>query len=112
MPERKFSPRQIVVLKAVRDGKVWEHYPIGNDPIYSDMDRGPDSPRPRYSKVTDAIQVLYSYSLVRLSNQRAHFKDARKWEITDDGIRLLEEEAKWVPRKRGRPRKTAVASKT
>ena len=112
MPERKFSPRQIVVLKAVRDGKVWEHYPIGNDPIYSDMDRGPDSPRPRYSKVTDAIELLRRYSLVKLSNQRAHFKDARKWEITDDGISLLEKEANAVPRKRGRPKKAIVANRT
>lgn len=90
MPQRKWSARQIEVLKAVQDGKVWERYPE-SEPVYSDMDRGVGSKSPRHSKVTKVVNLLESYSLIKLSGVKAHFHDARQWAITEDGLTTLEE---------------------
>lgn len=90
MPQRKWSPRQIEVLKAVQDGKVWERYPE-NEPVYSDMDRGVGTKLPRHSKVTKVVNLLESYSLIKLSTTKAKFHDARQWVITEDGLTTLEE---------------------
>lgn len=87
MPLRKWSPRQIEVLQAVRDGKVWERYPEGK-PVYSDMDRG-SGKTPRHSTVTRTARLLESYSLIKLSGTRAKFHEACQWEITDSGLEEL-----------------------
>lgn len=98
----KVSLRQLMVLQAVQNGMVKQHFPIGmKDPIYSEMDMGPGTKPRRYMKITATTRALEHADLIWLAppEQEFHYKASRVWRLTDAGAEVLKQTADAAPDK-------------
>ena len=87
----RMTPTRLALLRAVRDGRVERRYSWAvRDVLLADR------ARPR---VVDArMQELYDHNLARVGGLRDGYHDARVWELTATGERVLAEHPETPPR--------------
>jgi hypothetical protein len=93
MAELKATKTRLALLQAVADGNVTQRYPLMPEPIYSELDRGPNAGLggSRYLRVTTRIDDLERVGWVRLGKRAisSWSKSPRRWELTDAGRAVL-----------------------
>lgn len=81
---------RLELLRAVADGRVWQHYPLLPEPVFSDVDCGLGV-SPRWVKVTRAVHHLKTAGWIALgAGEGSWSHEPRRWHLTDAGRAVLD----------------------